>query len=67
MMAEEEKGAKAKNDVIITDSALVISLTPDQQKQAQECLRKSGKISFSFKEISVTKLPQVLDNGVSID
>ena len=36
-------------------------------EKAQQCLAKSGKITFSLRERSATRLPQVLDNGEKID
>jgi hypothetical protein len=56
-----------KHDVIVTKHAVVKTLDPDLQPKAQECLQKSGKITFTFREISVTNLPQTLDDGVLID
>jgi hypothetical protein len=46
---------------------IVFNLTDEQQKQAEECLRKSGQVKITFKEITVTQLPAMLDNGEKID
>jgi len=56
-----------EHHVIVTPSAIVITLHEKLQQQAKECLRKSGRITFSFKEISVTKLPTTLADGVLVD
>lgn len=53
--------------IIFTANAIVISLDAAAQRQAKRCLAKSGKITFSVKEHSATKLPQLLDNGKQID
>jgi hypothetical protein len=41
-----------------------IKLTAADKKKAARCLEKSGKITFSLKPVSVTKLPQILNKGV---
>jgi hypothetical protein len=56
-----------KHQVVATPTAIIVSLSEDQQKQAQTCLSRSGHVKFSFKEITATKLPEVLDNGVQVD
>jgi hypothetical protein len=38
--------------------ALRLELTATQLKKAKACLERSGKVTFGFKEISVTKLPK---------
>jgi hypothetical protein len=69
-MAKKGKRKVAKRgggDVIFTDTAIVITLDAKAQRQAKRCLAKNGKITFSVTEHSVTKLPQLLDNGKLID
>lgn len=64
----KRKGRKrGGGDVIFTDNAIVITLDAAAQRQAKRCLAKNGKITFSVKEHSVTRLPQLLDNGKLID
>ncbi len=54
--------------VVVTPHAVVITLNEKQRKKAQKCLERSGKIKFTIKEISVTKLPQtLLQDGVLVD
>jgi len=66
-----KKGPKGKmgkkGDVVFTQNAIVITLDAAAQRQAKRCLAKNGKITFSVTEHSVTKLPQLLDNGKLID
>jgi hypothetical protein len=57
----------AKGGIIFTENAIVITLDAAAKRQAMRCLQKSGKITFAVKEHSVTRLPQVLDNGKLID
>lgn len=59
--------AAASGRIIVTEEAIVISLSAAERRKAQRCLAKTGKITFSVKEHSVTKLPQILDNGKQID
>ena len=61
------RGKPAKGDVVFTGNAIVITLDAAAQRQAKRCLARSGKITFSIKEHSATKLPQLLDNGKLID
>ena len=51
----------------LTSAAITFRLTPAEVKQAKACLAKSGEIRYTFKDIRVTKLPQVLDDGKQID
>jgi hypothetical protein len=51
----------------VSKNAITIKLSANDKRKAAACLEKSGKITFSVKEHSVTKLPQVLDNGKLID
>jgi hypothetical protein len=53
---------------VITPAALVFALTPEHYQRAQECLRRSGRITISFTEVAVTRLPETLQgNGVLVD
>jgi hypothetical protein len=65
--AKRKVGKRGGGDVIFTSNAIVITLDAAAQRQAKRCLAKNGKITFSVKEHSVTKLPQLLDNGKLID
>jgi hypothetical protein len=49
---KEPKGKK----VVVTPGAVVIPLDEELQRRAQECLAKSGRVTFTFREISVTDL-----------
>ncbi|HEY7335218.1 MAG TPA: hypothetical protein VH639_10060 [Bryobacteraceae bacterium] len=51
----------------MTESAIVVSLSAAEQRKAAACLKKNGRITFSMKEHSVTKLPGILENGKQID
>lgn len=67
-MAQSKKGpAVEPGNIIFTDSAIVISLSAADKRKMKQCLAKSGKITFSIKEHSATKLPQILENGKLID
>lgn len=66
-MATKAKATASAGRIIVTEDAIVISLSPAEKRKAQKCLQKTGKITFSIKEHSVTKLPQILDNGKLID
>jgi hypothetical protein len=62
-----KKSATRSGDVMFTHNAIVITLDAAAQRQARRCMAKNGKITFSVKEHSVTRLPQLLDNGKLID
>ena len=73
-MAAQTKAARKSaraggraGSTLFTQHAIVITLSPAEQKKAMNCLRKNGRITFSMKEQSVTRLPQVLENGKLID
>lgn len=62
--------ARSKVDagkLVLTESAIVIALNADDQEKLKRCLAKTGKITFSVKRHSATKLPQILENGKLID
>jgi hypothetical protein len=61
------ESAKSARGIVFTGNAIVITLDATAQKKAKQCLEKSGKITFSLRERSATRLPQVLDNGEKID
>ena len=58
---------KSGGDMVITETAIVIALNDADRRKLKRCLAKSGKITFSVAEHSVTRLPQLLDNGKLID
>jgi hypothetical protein len=66
-MATKKNAPVPGGKIIFTEDAIVISLTAAEKRKAQRCLEKSGKITFSVQEHSVTKLPSILDNGKAID
>lgn len=65
--SSKSAGAGKSGNIVFTENAIVISLSPADQKKVKQCLAKTGKITFSIKEHSATKLPQILDNGKLID
>ncbi len=60
-----KKASKGKSKSAAPHS-ITIKLTAAQQKQAQKCLERSGKITLRFKEISVTRLPRSLSSSTAI-
>jgi len=66
--AKRKKKKEAVHHVIVTPSAIVITLDEKQQRQAKECLKKSGKLTLAFKELSITRLPEMgANSSVIID
>jgi hypothetical protein len=53
--------------VKISRSRITFSLTPAEVARAKRCLEESGSIRIGFKELRVTRLPTVLDDGKLID
>jgi hypothetical protein len=51
----------------VTSKAITFNLTSAEIKAARECMRKSGEVRYTFKEIRASKLPHVLDDGKQID
>jgi hypothetical protein len=58
---------KPQEQLVVTHQAILISLTEAHKQQMQRCLERSGEVKFTFKEISITRLPAILDNGVAVD
>ena len=46
-----------KNEVIVTEDAIIITLTEEQKKKVRQSIRKSGKAKFKIKEIQVESIP----------
>jgi hypothetical protein len=66
-VATKKRPAAESGRIIVTEEAIVISLSAAERRKAQKCLAKTGKITFAVKEHSITKLPQILENGKLID
>lgn len=67
-MANESRKREADHYIVATPSALVITFGEELHRQARACLERNGKVTFSFKELAVTELPQTLfDDGVKVD
>lgn len=67
MAPKKKSDAVASGKIVVTEDTIVISLSAAEKRKAVRCLQKSGKITFSVEEHSVTKLPSILDNGKQID
>ncbi len=70
--AKRTKGAKrsrAKRTgrIKVTRNRVIFTLGPREIAKAKRCLEESGEIRIAFKELRVTKLPAVLDDGKLID
>jgi hypothetical protein len=66
-MAKKKATRKAKKPSKITKGTITFRLTPAEVKRAQACLERTGEIRYTFKDIRLTKLPKVLDDGKLID
>jgi hypothetical protein len=67
-MAPKKKSTPPpSSQMIFTEDAIVIPLSAAEKRKAKACLAKTGKITFSVTEHSVTKLPAFLENGKLID
>src|SRR5262245_36105721 len=58
-----KRGSSSKGGILFTENAIVITLDAATKRRAMLCLKITGKITFAVKEHSVTRLPQILDNG----
>lgn len=58
-MADQNKQAKAET-LIATHHSLVIPLTEAHQNQIRECLNRSGRVTFSMREVEISEFPQTL-------
>jgi hypothetical protein len=61
-----------RSRVAVTPDAIVFSLGDAHREAAQQCLDKNGKVTFTFREISVTDLLELKeldgpDGGVIVD
>jgi len=67
MATKKKSAASTGGKMIVTEDAIVISLSAAEKRAALRCIEKNGKLTFSVSEHSATKLPAILDNGKSID
>ncbi len=58
---------KSRGSVKVTRNRVIFKLGPREIAKAKKCLERSGEIRIAFKELRVTKLPTVLDDGKLID
>lgn len=58
--------ASSGNETVVTQSAIVVPLDAATQKLAEACLKNSGKVTFKFKEVQVTKLPSTIASVLAV-
>lgn len=68
-MATKKKAAKKKAapKKAAGPQKLSFKLTPANKTKAAACIKKSGKVTFGIKQISVTKVPASLSSIIIID
>jgi len=66
-ITKPRRGLASKASVTVSADRITFQLTPEEVQQAKACLAQSGEIRYSFRDIRVTKLPHVLDDGKLID
>lgn len=60
-MAESHgSGRSNETNVIATPHAIIFTLTEEQHQQARACIKRSGKATFKFEQVSVSELPFTL-------
>lgn len=65
---ESEQPDEPDHSVVVTPHTLVVTLSAEMQRTARACLKRSGKATFTMKEVSVTRLPEtLLGDGVVVD
>jgi hypothetical protein len=65
---EETSRREHQSKVVVTPQALVVTLTPELRQRAEECIERSGAVSFEIRPVSVENLEgSVHANGVLID
>jgi hypothetical protein len=62
-----KKAATKKAAKPAASKKVTVSLTAAQQTKAQACIKKSGKVTFGIKPISVTKVPSSLSSIIIMD
>jgi hypothetical protein len=71
MDKEHEAFEGKKGHLAVTPGAVLFSLTPQHLEQAHHCLRRSGEIRLSFRELTVKSLTEIRelngDGGVTVD
>jgi hypothetical protein len=63
----EASSAESETSVVVAQGAMVINMSPQMQQKAKNCLKRTGKINISMKEISVAELPSALESSVAVD
>jgi hypothetical protein len=66
-ITKPRRGLASLASVTVNADRITFQLTPEEVQQAKACLAQSGEIRYSFRDIRVTKLPSVLDDGKLID
>ncbi len=63
----KKKAKRTTSKGRVTKNTITFRLKPAEIAKAQACLERSGSITYTFKDIKVTKLPKALDDGKLID
>ena len=54
--ASSKAAAPAKSTAKVTDDKITVTLSGADRAKALKCIRETGKVSLSAREVSVTKL-----------
>ena len=52
-------GKREKNEVIVTEDAIIITLTEEQKRKVKQRLRQAGRAKFKIADIQVDAIPSV--------
>jgi hypothetical protein len=56
-----------KTDVVITKNALVLNIDDELRRQIADCVKRSGKATFTIKEVGATRVPHMASVEVISD
>jgi hypothetical protein len=57
----------SKTDVVITKNALVLNIDDELRRQIADCVKRSGKATFTIKEVGATRVPHMASVEVISD
>ena len=56
---QKRSAGKPAATAFFTKDSVLFQLTPELKKQMKDCIKRSGSVSLTFKEVSVAKIPGV--------
>jgi hypothetical protein len=65
--SKSTKATAARSTAKVTDDKITVTLSGADRAKALKCIRETGKISLSMREVEVTKLSDLHNASVTVN